>query len=554
MGEHASHSSPPGRAHVLVVDDDENMCDLLAAALAARGWLVSTETIPERAIEVVQALDVDAVVTDLRMDGVSGVELCKRLSASRPDVPVVLLTAHGDLDAAVAALRVRAFDFLTKPPDIDALAETLERALEERHRTHDRPQETEQPLPGILGESEPMSDLMDLVERVSVVDAAVLIRGESGTGKELVARALHARSRRRDAPFVALNCAAIPETLVEAELFGHVKGAFTDARTRRAGLFELARGGTLFLDEIAELHLPLQPKLLRALQEKAIRPIGSDREVPVDVRLVTATNVDLADAVGKRTFRADLFYRLNVVEIVVPPLRERGRDVVLLAQHFLERSARMMGRDISGIAPSCAAKLAAYPWPGNVRELANVMERAVALSRTTRLTVEDLPDHVTSSNAVVGGEALMPLEELERRHIRRVMKATGGNKTRAAQILGVDRRTLYRNDWEEPGAPPAPRAIALPPALIASFVANRRRDVDTMKHGVETNDFAMIARIAHNMRGNGRSYGFPEVGTIGEGIEVAAIAKDAAGLREGIGRLEKWIADVEGRTGAKTKR
>ncbi|MGD0526751.1 MAG: sigma-54 dependent transcriptional regulator [Polyangiaceae bacterium] len=470
MGTQRGAAGRP-RTRVLVVDDDRSMCELLGAELEARGFDTTLESDSERVLASLRAHPVDVVVTDLRMQGLNGVELCEHIVAAHPDLPVVLLTAHGTLEAAVAALRVRAFDFLTKPPDIDALVGAIERAVLHGRLAGEVSALGEvgaiapEPFEGIIGTSPPMCELVQLVGRVAAVEAAVLIRGESGTGKELVARALHERSPRRGRAFVALNCAAIPEMMLEAELFGHVKGAFTDARTDRPGLFERARGGTIFLDEIAELHISLQPKLLRALQERTIRPVGADREVEVDVRLITATNMDLAGAVEQRRFRADLYYRLDVIQIVVPPLRERGRDVLLLAQHFVEQYARAMGRNVVGLTASCAARLTTHAWPGNVRELANVIERAVALTRSTRLTVDDLPDQVRAGRATVpaplaeAADDLVPLKEVEHRYIRRVMAATGGNKTLAAQILGVDRRTLYRKDWaEKPADPDAPEA------------------------------------------------------------------------------------------------
>jgi len=452
------------RARVLIVDDDQSMCELLGFELGSRGFSWAFETGPQGALGALEANDVDVVVTDLKMTGMNGIELCDRIVTAHPDLPVILLTAHGTIDAAVAALRVRAHDFLTKPPDIEALVATVDRAVQHR-RLSDEAGGAEvpatgddAPFGGMVGTSTPMREVIQLIGRIAGLDTSVLLSGESGTGKELAARALHARSARRSGPFVAVNCAAIPETLLESELFGHTKGAFTDARTERAGLFERAKGGTVFLDEIGDLHMALQPKLLRALQERVIRRIGGEREVPIDVRLVAATNTDLGDAVAKRRFRADLFYRVNVIEVRLPPLRERGRDVLLLARYFIEQFAHRMGRSASGLAAPCAARLAAYSWPGNVRELANVIERAVALSRSSRLAVEDLPRHVRSPDAshIVSTteqtRELVPLHEVERRYIRRVLEATGGNKTLAAQILGVHRRTLYRKDLQHDGA------------------------------------------------------------------------------------------------------
>ncbi len=443
------------------MDDDESMCDLLGLEFGSRGFSSAFETEPERVLGALESNDVDVVVTDLHMRGMNGIELCDRIVAAHPDLPVILLTAHGTIDAAVAALRVRAHDFLTKPPDIDALVATVERAVQNRRLAEEVPALDEGDVPGdvapfegMIGHSAPMREIVQLLGRIASVETSVLLSGESGTGKELAARALHQRSARRAGPFVALNCAAIPEALLESELFGHAKGAFTDARTDRAGLFERAKGGTIFLDEIGDLQLSLQPKLLRALQERVVRPVGADREIAIDVRLIAATNTDLSGAVEKRRFRADLFYRVNVIEVRLPPLRDRGRDVLLLARHFIEQLAHKMGRPVAGLTAACATKLMAYAWPGNVRELANVIERAVALTRSSQIDVEDLPRHVRVPDAARGTllserpEELVPLEEIERRYIRRVLDATGGNKTLAAQILGVHRRTLYRKGLE----------------------------------------------------------------------------------------------------------
>jgi two-component system response regulator AtoC len=453
--------NPRRLPRVLVVDDDESMGDLLSAQLALHGFGSSFETDPERALDSIGSQDIDVVVTDLKMEAMDGLELCQRLVAARPDLPVVLLTAHGTLEAAVAALRLRAFDFLAKPPDIDALVATVRRATH-NHRLEDEVRELGETLAesapafeGMIGTSPAIRELTQLLGRVAAVEASVLLTGESGTGKELAARAIHERSARRGGPFVAVNCAAIQPSLLESELFGHVRGAFTDARSDRSGLFERARGGTIFLDEIAELPMSLQPKLLRALQERTIRPVGADREVAIDVRLIAATNVDLGFAVEERRFREDLFYRLNVIEIPMPPLRERGEDVLLLAVHFVDHFARKMRRPGSTMTASCAAVLSGYEWPGNVRELANVIERAVALSPSSQITVDDLPEQVRAGRAArvkatAEGSELVPLEEIERRYIRRVLEAARGNKTLAAQILGVNRRTLYRKDVRDP--------------------------------------------------------------------------------------------------------
>jgi two-component system response regulator HydG len=365
------------------------------------------------------------------------------------------MTAFGSLETAVGAIRVGAYDFITKPVELEPLRLALERAVRHRALTREvgRLRQTVREarhFEELVGTSPAMGQVYDLIERVADVDATVLITGESGTGKEMAARAIHRRSKRRAGPFVAINCAAVPEALIESELFGHEKGAFTDARTARAGLFADASGGTLFLDEIGELPVALQSKLLRALQERVVRPVGSTREVAFDARLLAATNRDLESAVEERRFRDDLYYRINVVNLAMPSLRARGGDVLLLAQHFLEHFTRMFDKPVTGIAPAAAEKLFAYSWPGNVRELANCIERAVALTRFAELVVEDLPEKIrgyAKSHVVVSASdptELVPLEEVEKRYILHVLEAVGGNRGLAAQTLGLDRKTLYR--------------------------------------------------------------------------------------------------------------
>ena len=453
------------KGHVLVVDDDRSMCELLDADLSARGFEVTWRTESADALAVIATADVDAIVTDLNMSGMSGLELCERIVTNRPDVPVVVITAFGSLETAIGAIRVGAYDFITKPFELDALAVALERAVQHHALRGEvsrlrRVVEDARGFGDLLGASPSMQVLYDLLERVVDSDSSVLISGESGTGKELVARALHRRGRRRGGSFVAVNCAAVPEALLESELFGHVRGAFTDARAARAGLFAQADGGTLFLDEIGELPLALQPKLLRALQERRVRPVGADVEVPFDARLIAATNRDLETAVVEHRFREDLYFRVNVIHVELPPLRARGSDVLLLAQYFVDHHATVAGTKVKGLSPAAAERLIAYDWPGNVRELQNCIERALALARYDQIGVDDLPEKIRSyrrSHVLVASDdpsELVPLEEVERRYILRVMEAVGGNKTLAAQTLGLDRKTLYRK-LERYGTPTA---------------------------------------------------------------------------------------------------
>jgi DNA-binding NtrC family response regulator len=448
----------------LIVDDDQSMCEMLGVGLKKRGFDPVCVTTAAAAYELLAEQDFDVVVTDVNMRGIGGIELCKHVVANRPDVPVIVITAFGSMETAIAAIRAGAYDFIPKPVDLDTLQLALERGIA-HHQLRTEVKRLREVVAAnqrsgdMIGTSASMKQVYDLIDRVASTDASVLITGESGTGKELVARALHARGARAAGPFVAINCAAMPEALLESELFGHVRGAFTDARNARAGLFQQATGGTLFLDEIGELSLGLQPKLLRALQERKVRPVGGDVEIAFDARIVAATNRDLETAALEHRFREDLYYRINVIHIALPPLRARGPDVLLLAQHFVVQYASTFAKQVKGLSKPAAEKLTAYAWPGNVRELQNCIERAVALTRFEELLVEDLPDKVQTykrSQVVLDSgdpSELVSIDELERRYILRVLEALNGNKSLAAQTLGLDRKTLYRK-LQQYGASP----------------------------------------------------------------------------------------------------
>ncbi len=440
---------------ILIIDDDKSMCEVLESELRRREFDVASVTSAPEALGLFEREDFGLVITDVNMAGMSGVDLCRQLVSRREDMPVIVITAFANMETAIAAIRAGAYDFVTKPFDMDELALTIERALKHRALREEvkrlrKAVDGTQRFDEILGNSAAMLKMCELITRVADTETTVLITGESGTGKELVAKALHAKSGRKEGPFVAINCAAMPESLLESELFGHVKGAFTDARTARPGLFIKASRGTLFLDEIGEMPAGMQAKLLRALQERTVRPVGGDQEQPFDARMIAATNRDLETEVEEKRFREDLFYRINVVRVHVPPLRARGSDILLLAQHFLERYAVQSRRPVVGMTSAAADKLLTYPWPGNVRELQNCIERAVALAQFDQIGVDDLPekikDHQTSRIAVESNDPaeLLPMEEVERRYILKVLEAVGGNKTLAAQVLGFDRRTLYR--------------------------------------------------------------------------------------------------------------
>ncbi|MBK8233638.1 MAG: sigma-54-dependent Fis family transcriptional regulator [Candidatus Eisenbacteria bacterium] len=447
------------RGRILVVEDDREFGALLETGLRAAGFDVRWTDEAEPAREAALRESFDAVVTDIHLRGASGLDLCAELNRARPELPILIVTGFGNMESAIAAIRAGAYDFITKPLELEVLVGAVDRAVQ-HHSLGVEVRRLRAGAPvtgdwgGMIGSSPVMRRMFEQLERVADTEAPILITGESGTGKELVARAVHAHSRRAPGAFVPLNCAAMPEALLESELFGHARGAFTDAKAERTGLFVQASGGTLFLDEVGEFAMTLQPKLLRALQERRVRPVGGTAEVPFDARLISATNRDLEFEAETGRFREDLYFRLNVIRIEVPPLRERGDDILLIAQRMIDQIAARDGRSVRGLGVAAAERLIEYPWPGNVRELQNCIERAVALADHDLLLVEDLPERIRRSSAhlkpasptAVGGPGspMLSMEEVERRHILTVLNEVGGNKSLAARILGLDRRTLYR--------------------------------------------------------------------------------------------------------------
>jgi DNA-binding NtrC family response regulator len=441
------------KERLLIAEDDADMRDLLQEDLEHAGYETIVAIDGKAALEHIkrEREPIDLVITDVRMPGLKGDALLQAVRDERAEAPVIVITAFGSVEQAVQMVKAGAFQYLTKPFEVRELLLLIEAALKQSAPQREQAR-LRRELPGaparIIGASRPMRELFDLITRVAPSTSTILITGESGTGKELVARAAHESSGRRGA-FVPVNCAAIPADLIEAELFGHTGQAFTGARQARAGLFEAADGGTLFLDEIGELPLAVQPKLLRALQEGAVRRVGEDREREVKVRTVAATNRDLEEEVRAGRFREDLYWRLNVIHVRVPPLRERRFDIPLLVEHFIVSAAEAMGMPPLDVAPEALAILTAYSWPGNVRELENVVERAIALADGSRLLPADLPERVRSSGATAAfiaraRERRLTLRELERDYILETLRETGGNKLRAAEALGVDRKTLYR--------------------------------------------------------------------------------------------------------------
>jgi DNA-binding NtrC family response regulator len=442
-------------AVVLVVDDEPLQCDILKTILDADKHETYTAGSGTEALRLAARLLPDVILTDLKMPGMDGIELLERLPEEPFKSSIIIMTAHGTISSAVEAVKKGAFEYLTKPLQKDPLLLTVRRAAE-RTRLLKENLHLHQELygrfrmEGILGESEKMRDVMELVRRVCTSSATVCLTGESGTGKELVARAIHYNSGRRAKPFTSVNCSAIPESLFESELFGHEAGAFTGASARKEGLFEISEGGTLFLDEIGDLPLALQPKLLRVIQEKEVRRVGGQRTLAVDVRILAATNKELQREMAAGRFREDLFYRLTVMSIHLPPLRERKEDLGELVAYFLQRHAKQYGRKLSGVEPAVIKAFEEYPWPGNIRELAAVIERAVLMNESGVISLSDVRGDLRRSVVSPGLEIELPdegidFEKLEKALLAKAMAKTGGMATRAAKLLGMSYKTfLYR--------------------------------------------------------------------------------------------------------------
>jgi two-component system response regulator HydG len=447
------HGSWGGRqrskATVLVVEDDDDTRAALADTLTDLGHCIEVRADGVAALERLGNAEFDAVLTDVRMPRMDGIELCRRLSGDRPSLPVLVMTAFGDVDSAMGALRAGAYDFITKPLTIERLADALDRALNQGPKSPIivRPcpaPAIEEPLDGLVGASPVMRTLGDRIRSAAPTESTVLITGESGTGKELVARALHRHSQRAEGPFVPVSCAAVPAEMLEAELFGHTRGAFTGAGQARVGLLQQAQGGTLFLDEIGDMPLELQPRLLRALQERRVRPVGSSVEFEFDARVVAATNRDLQAAMLAGAFREDLYFRVNVIRLEMPPLRDRPGDVLELARYFLARASAGTAESYQ-LTPEAEHQLLAHDWPGNVRELENSMRAAVAMATSGHVGFEELPTGVRAGLGTRdNGTDPRTLDEVERRHILHVLDALDWNKAEAARVLGINRATLYR--------------------------------------------------------------------------------------------------------------
>jgi len=448
------------RFKLLVVEDDPDMLALLQEHLQGEGYRVAALTSGREALARLRSEIFDVVITDLRMPDVDGMEVLRACREIQPEARVILVTAFGTVETAIRAIREGAFDYTTKPFRLEEISLLVAKALDDRRLRAEylrlrQEVEGRYRFENLLGKSPAMQAVFSLIQQAAPSDASVLVMGESGTGKELVAKALHYNSPRAKRSFVPVNCAAVPAGLLESELFGHVKGAFTGAVGTRRGLLREAAGGTLFLDEIGDMAPELQAKLLRVIEDKAVRPVGSDETITVDVRVVAATNRDLRAHIQEGKFREDLYYRLVVIPIQLPPLRERREDIPLLAEHFLRQAAAITGKEVRVFAPETMAALLRHPWPGNVRELENVVQRAVALTTADRLLPEALLLDIgalapTPADLLVRMNSRPTIEELTREYVSLILREVGGDKDRAAEILGVSKRTLYRRESRSP--------------------------------------------------------------------------------------------------------
>ncbi|MFN3480149.1 MAG: sigma-54-dependent transcriptional regulator [Thermodesulfovibrionales bacterium] len=445
------------RGSILIVDDEANAVKVLSAILSKAGYKTAGAESTDRAINMIHEFDIDTIITDLKMPGRDGIELFEYVRSNFPDIPVIFLTAYGTVESAVNAMTCGAFYYFIKPPDYPKLMSILDRAVEQkklkRELAYLRSQLNEGREIRILGKTPGIQNVIDTIEAIKNSESSVLIQGETGTGKELIARLLHYKSIRKDKPFVAVNCASIPKELIESELFGYEKGAFTGAFSRRIGRFEEAEGGTIFLDEIGELEMSLQAKLLRVLQEKEIERLGSNKKIKVNFRLVSSTNRDLSKGIREGWFREDLYYRINVVEIKMPPLRDRKDDIPLLVSEFIKEFSLRENKIIT-VPEDVMNILNNYHWPGNIRQLKNVIERAVVICRGDRITMHDLPDEL-KRNIVVNrvdtkqisppfDSVLIPLRDLELEAVKEALKLCNGNKSKAAKMLGISRKALYK--------------------------------------------------------------------------------------------------------------
>ncbi|UCG63029.1 MAG: sigma-54-dependent Fis family transcriptional regulator [Candidatus Zixiibacteriota bacterium] len=440
-------------AKILVIDDEDSMCNFMEIMLAKEGYSVATACSGNEGLQLLKENRYDLVIADLNMPDMTGIDVLKQVRSFRHDQDLIVMTAYASVDTAIEAMKHGAVDYITKPFKVDEIKLVIEKSISrknlEKENTNLKKQlKGDNSFDNFIGTSDVVVQLKKTAGRIAVTDSTVLIRGESGTGKDLIAKAIHHHSPRCGGPFVTINCAALPENLLESELFGHKKGSFTGAIKDKDGMFKVADGGTFFLDEVGNTSVAIQVKLLRVLEEKKITPVGDTRPIDVDVRLIAATNSDLDADVKNGRFRADLFYRLNVIPIHIPPLRERKEDIELLVKHFIDRFCQKVNIPPKEITPDALEILLNYHWPGNVRELENTIERAVLLNRSATLDVSDLPEKLGRSESIAAVSDAEPgnptLESIEKAYIHYVMAQTGGKKTKAARILGIDTSTLYR--------------------------------------------------------------------------------------------------------------